>query len=158
MAPCSAVPGARLQPLRALHCFAEQGSMGWLGCASLCRGAQLGGPIASSPTPPHCLGLPLLCKVNGSAQSLSRGLMLQRSNKECCSGCLHPLRNGGLEALGAESLGRAGAQGDEISTGTVLGQQAMGVNGAGCLESAVLAAGSRGCTALGLLCAGNPCC
>lgn len=90
MAPCSAVPGARLQPLRALHCFAEQGNVGWLGCASLCRGAQLGGPIASSPTPPHCLGLPLLCKVNGSAQSLSRGLMCSTATRSAAVGVCTP--------------------------------------------------------------------
>lgn len=166
MALYGVVPGARLQPLCALHCFAEQGSMGWLGCVSLRRDAQLGGPIASSPMSPHCLGFPLLCKVNTSMQSLEWALRPKCSNEESCSGCLHPLRNGGLEALGAESSGCEGAQGAEISMGAVLGHQVRGVHGAGCSERAVLvlgagdaqfwvlfvlevhAAGSSGCTAL----------
>lgn len=130
------------------------------------QGCSAGGPIASSPMSPHCLGFPLLCKVNTSMQSLEWALRPKCSNEESCSGCLHPLRNGGLEALGAESSGCEGAQGAEISMGAVLGHQVRGVHGAGCSERAVLvlgagdaqfwvlfvlevhAAGSSGCTAL----------
>jgi len=145
----------------ATPCFALLCRAGQRGVAGMCitvQGCSAGGAHRQQPHAPSLPGPSPAVQSEWICSEPEQGADVQHSNKECCSGCLHPLRNGGLEALGAESLGCAGAQGDEISTGTVLGQQAMGVNGAGCLESAVLAAGSRGCTALGLLCAGNPCC